>query len=348
MAESSSPPTSPYFNLTYPIPYVAHVEINRPEKLNAFIEPMWLHLPPLFSHLSSSPTTRVIILSGAGPKAFTAGLDLHAASTSGPLAQLSPSPPAPPSPNQQQQQQPTTYSLPTGTPYTTQTPPPPSPPPPLPASSSPDPARLAHTLLTSITTFQTSISSLSTCRKPILALLHGHCYGLGIELALCADIRFATPTATFAVKEIDIGIAADLGLLSRLGKMTASESWVKDVCFSGRVFRAAEALRFGLVSRVVGGARENEEEEEEEEDGDGEGKEAAMREALGWAETVAGKSPVAVQGSKEIIEWSRGRSVEDGLRYTAVWNAAMLQTEDVGRAMREKGGRRRRVRFEKL
>ena len=39
MAESSSPPTSQYFNLTYPLPYVAHVEINRPEKLNAFIEP---------------------------------------------------------------------------------------------------------------------------------------------------------------------------------------------------------------------------------------------------------------------------------------------------------------------
>ncbi|KAI4228855.1 MAG: hypothetical protein LQ349_006485 [Xanthoria aureola] len=40
MAESSSPPTSQYFNLTYPLPYVAHVEINRPEKLNAFIEPV--------------------------------------------------------------------------------------------------------------------------------------------------------------------------------------------------------------------------------------------------------------------------------------------------------------------
>ena len=39
MAELASPPTSRYFNLTYPLPYVAHVEINRPEKLNAFIEP---------------------------------------------------------------------------------------------------------------------------------------------------------------------------------------------------------------------------------------------------------------------------------------------------------------------
>lgn len=44
MAEADSPPTSQYFNLTYPLPYVAHVEINRPEKLNAFIEPYVIHL----------------------------------------------------------------------------------------------------------------------------------------------------------------------------------------------------------------------------------------------------------------------------------------------------------------
>ncbi|KAL8841985.1 MAG: hypothetical protein Q9176_002923 [Flavoplaca citrina] len=324
MAEASSPPTSQYFNLTYPLPYVAHVEINRPEKLNAFIEPMWLHLPLLFSHLSTSPSVRAIILSGAGPKAFTAGLDIAAASTSGPLAPPpSPSSPKPTAPTTNLSKNPSiSYSQPTGTPYTTQTPPPP---PPTPT----DPARLARSLLTHITTFQSCLSALENCPKPIIAVLHGYVYGLGIDLSLCTDIRICTPLTTFSVKEVDIGLAADVGTLSRLGKAVGNASWVKDICLSAREFKSDEALRFGFVSRVVEG-----------------GKEDAVSEALRWAEGVVGKSPVAVQGTKELINWSRDRSVEDGLRYTAVWNAAMLQTEDVGRAMR--GVKGKKVRFEKL
>ncbi|KAL8858992.1 MAG: hypothetical protein Q9178_004473 [Gyalolechia marmorata] len=327
MAATSSPPTSQYFNLTYPLPYVAHVEINRPEKLNAFIEPMWLHLPLLFSYLSSSPSVRAIVLSGAGPKAFTAGLDVTAAATSGPLAHSAPIPPSSSTTTTTTNPPLTTYSQPTGTPYTTQKPPPP---PPTPT----DPARLARSLLTHITTFQESITSLEKCPKPIIAVLHGYCFGLGIDLSLCADVRICTPDAKFAVKEVDLGLAADIGTLTRLGKVTGSESWVKDVCLSGREFGAEEARGWGFVSRVT--------------DGEGEGgKEGCVREAVRWAEIVAGKSPVAVQGTKELVNWSRDRSVADGLRYTAVWNSAMLQTEDVGRAMRAGVGRKK-PRFEKL
>ncbi|KAI4246281.1 MAG: hypothetical protein L6R42_009938, partial [Xanthoria sp. 1 TBL-2021] len=126
---------------------------------------MWLHLPLLFSHLSSSPSIRAIILSGAGTTAFTTGLDIAAATTSGPLAQSDPPSPPPPNPNtkpSQTQNTPTPYSHPTGTPYTTPKPPPP---PPTPT----DPARLARSLLTHITTFQTSLTSLEKCTKPIIA-----------------------------------------------------------------------------------------------------------------------------------------------------------------------------------
>ncbi|KAI4228854.1 MAG: hypothetical protein LQ349_006484, partial [Xanthoria aureola] len=198
---------------------------------------MWLHLPRLFSHLSSSPSIRAIILSGAGPKAFTAGLDITAI-TSGPLSQ-SAAPPLSTTPKTTTTHTPTPYSQPTGTPYTTQTPPPP---PPTPT----DPARLARSLLTHITTFQSSLTCLETCPKPIIAVLHGHCYGLGIDLSLCADLRICTPSAKFAVKEVDLGLAADVGTLSRLGKVTGNASWVKDVCISAREFDAHEALQFGF------------------------------------------------------------------------------------------------------
>ncbi|KAL9605383.1 MAG: hypothetical protein Q9179_001399, partial [Wetmoreana sp. 5 TL-2023] len=259
MGEPSAPPTSQYFNLTYPLPFVAHVEINRPEKLNAFIEPMWLALPPLFSHLSTSPSVRAIILSGAGSKAFTAGLDIAAASTSGLLVQSAPLT-AP-----RNQSSPASvanvtdvYSQPTGTPYTTQKPPPP--PPIIP----PDPARLARSLISQITTFQSCVSSLEKCAKPIIAVLHGYCYGLGIDLSLCADVRICDKATRFSVKEVDIGVAADVGTLSRLGKSVGNASWVKDVCLTAREFDASEALAMGFVSQVS----------------DKEGKKGCMDEAL--------------------------------------------------------------------
>lgn len=72
-----------HFLISTPVPYVAHVEINRPSKLNAFFEEMWLELKTVFDTLSVDQDVRAIVLSGAGAKAFTAGLDVEAASQSG-------------------------------------------------------------------------------------------------------------------------------------------------------------------------------------------------------------------------------------------------------------------------
>jgi delta(3,5)-delta(2,4)-dienoyl-CoA isomerase len=159
--------------------------------------------------------------------------------------------------------------------------------------------------------------------------MHGYSFGLAIDLSSCADVRICARTTRFSVKEVDIGIAADLGTLSRLPKIVGSASWVKDVCLSARIFDAAEALRVGFVSAVL------------------DTKEAAFVEAIKMASLMAEKSPVAVQGTKELLNWSRDRSVEEGLKYTAVWNAAALQTEDVRRAMMA-GIQKRTARFEKL
>lgn len=69
-----------HYKITSPAPYVAHVEINRPAKLNAFVRDMWLELRAVFRQLSADPEVRAVVLSGAGERAFTAGLDVHAAS----------------------------------------------------------------------------------------------------------------------------------------------------------------------------------------------------------------------------------------------------------------------------
>lgn len=258
---------------------------------------MWSALPPLFSHLSTDPSIRCIILSGTGSRAFTSGLDVTAASSPDSVFALA-----------------------------------------NPDSSSVDPARKSSLLLRHITDIQACITAIAKCGKPVIAAVHGLCWGLGVDLITACDVRFASPGASFCVKEIDIGLAADVGTLSRLPKCVGSASWVKDVCLSARVFGAEEALQQGLVSRVSkgegGGGAEDQ-------------KGAVVEMAMEWARGVVEKSPVAVQGTKELLDWGWDRGVEEGLRYTAVWNAGMLQTRDVREAMTA-GMEKRKARFEKL
>jgi delta(3,5)-delta(2,4)-dienoyl-CoA isomerase len=182
-------------------------------------------------------------------------------------------------------------------------------------ASLPDAARKATALRRHILEFQSCISNIEKCEKPVICVLHGISFGLAIDLSTAADIRISTTSTQFSVKEVDIGLAADIGTLSRLPHSVGSLSWVKDVALSARIFGSEEALRVGLVSSVY------------------ESKQRAVEEALKLATLIASKSPVAVQGTKEIINYSKDRTVEEGLRYTAVWNAAMLQTQDMKDAM---------------
>lgn len=163
----------------------------------------------------------------------------------------------------------------------------------------------------------------------VICVLHGFCLGLAIDMACTTDIRISSADAKLSVKEVDIGLAADIGTLSRLPKIVGSLSWVKDVTLSARIFSAEEALRVGFVSAV-------------ESD-----KDAAVKKALEMASLIAAKSPVAVQSTKAIVNWSVDHTVEDGLAYTKAWNSAALQTGDISEAVGATLGKRK-ARFEKL
>ncbi|KAL4915827.1 ClpP/crotonase-like domain-containing protein [Aspergillus aurantiobrunneus] len=272
-----------HFNITFPQEYVAHVEINRPNQLNAFFEAMWIELGQIFTQLSTDPSVRSIVITGAGEKAFTAGLDVKAASQ----GFLSGNP------------------------------------------SVSDPARKAVHLRREIASFQDCVSTLEKCEKPVIVAMHGFSLGLAIDLSSAADVRVCARDTRFAVKEVDIGLAADVGTLSRLPKIVGNYGWVKDVCLTARLFGAEEALRVGFVSQVF------------------DTKEGAVRGAIGLAALMASKSPVAVQGTKELLNWSRDHTVQDGLRYTTIWNSAALQTSDVSSALLS-GIQKRKPTFEKL
>jgi delta(3,5)-delta(2,4)-dienoyl-CoA isomerase len=148
-------------------------------------------------------------------------------------------------------------------------------------------------------------------------------------MSLACDIRFSTKTTQFSVKEVDIGIAADIGTLSRLPYSIGNHSWMKEIALSARIFGSDEALQHGLVSRVYADKTE------------------AVREALKLAALIAIKSPVAVAGTKAILNYSRDHTIVDGLNYTAVWNAAMLQTQDTKDAMLS-GLQKKKPTFSKL
>ncbi len=161
---------------------------------------------------------------------------------------------------------------------------------------------------------QQAFSALESCRKPIIAAVHGVCFGGGIDLITACDIRHASKDASFCIKEIDLGIVADVGTLQRLPHLIG-QGRARELALTGRVFRADEALAIGLVTEVASdpvslleGAREQ-------------------------AKLIASKSPLAIRGIKQVLNFSRDHSVADSLEYVATWNAGMLLSTDMQTAV---------------
>lgn len=98
--------------------------------------------------------------------------------------------------------------------------------------------------------FQDAISSLEVCKKPVIVATHSACVGAGVSLVSAADIRYCTDDAWYSIKEIDLGMAADVGALQRCSKVIGNQSLVRELCYTGRKFDSKEALSCGFVSRV--------------------------------------------------------------------------------------------------
>ena len=161
---------------------------------------------------------------------------------------------------------------------------------------------------------QDVLTSLERCRKPVLAAVHGACLGAGVDLICCADMRYATADCVLQVKEIDLGITADVGTLQRLPKLVG-DGLARELAYTGRQVSGTEAREIGLVNRVFDSF---------------DTLVAGVKEIAG---TIAAKSPLAVRGVKEMLLYARDHTVADGLNYVATWNAAMLMSADLREAM---------------
>jgi len=174
-----------------------------------------------------------------------------------------------------------------------------------------DVARKCTIMYNKIRKLQRQFSTLEQCPKPIIGAVHSACIGGGVDLICGADIRMCTEDAWFQVKEVDMGLAADVGTLQRLPRAIGSQSIVNELCLTARKLKSAEAEKIGFVSKVYPT------------------KEDMMSSALEMAASIAAKSPVAVQGTKVNLIYSREHSPDEGLDYMARFNMAMLQSEDV-------------------
>jgi len=158
---------------------------------------------------------------------------------------------------------------------------------------------------------QDANTAIERCRKPVIAAVHGACIGAGVDLVTACDIVYAAADAQFCVKEVDLGITADVGTLQRLPSLVG-HGRARELALTARMFSGEEAREMGLVSGTAAS------------------REGALRQARGVARKIAAKSPLAVVGTKHILLRARDRpNVEEGLDYVATWNAAMVVSSDL-------------------
>jgi len=241
--------------------HVAHIRLNRPDKLNTMVMAFWQELVDVFAEIEERMEVRCAVISSTG-RHFTAGLDLSA--FAGLATEL----------------------------------------------AAGDRGRTGEQFRRTVAELQESFTVIDRCRVPVLVAVQGGCIGGGVDLISACDMRYCTADAWFCIQEINIGMTADVGTLQRLPHLMPS-GLVRELAYSGRRLLAEEAARTGLVNQVYADH-------------------AAMLEGvLAMARVIAEKSPLAVHGTKQMLNYTRDHSVADALDYMQVWQAGMFLTQDL-------------------
>jgi len=172
----------------------------------------------------------------------------------------------------------------------------------------PTPEETKARLVAFIEGIQSAITAIEQCRKPVLAAIHGGCIGGGVDIVTACDIRYCTEDAYFTVKEIDLGIVADIGTLQRLPNIL-QPGLVAELAYTGRKMYGPEALASGLVNRHFP---------------DRDAMIAGVNEV---AAAIAAKPTKVVQGIKNNLLFKRENTTEESLRYVARYSAGLMLGE---------------------
>lgn len=243
---------------------VAHIRLNRPDRLNTMIRAFWNELPEIVRDIDDNARARVIVVSSTG-KHFTAGMDLSVFTGGDGVSQ---------------------------------------------GDDATETGRRRHALRDFVKHLQESFTCLERARMPVLAAVQGGCVGGGVDMVSACDIRYATRDAFFCIQEINLGMTADVGTFPRLCHLIP-EGWVRELAYTGRRLGAEKARDIGLVNEVY------------------DSQEAMLDSVMATAREIASKSPLAVAGSKVMINYARDHTVADGLDYIATWQTGMFQPADM-------------------
>ena len=150
--------------------------------------------------------------------------------------------------------------------------------------------------------------------KPTIAVIHAHCLGAGLELALCCDFRLCSADAIFALPEARLAIITDVGGLQRLSRV-AGRGHAREISFRGHRFDAQRAEAINLVNDVYPDH------------------EILKTKAMKMAEEIAGNPPLAVQGAKEVFLYDEEVGLDRSLDYNAARSSMIMPSEDLSEAI---------------
>ena len=228
---------------------VASIALNRPQQLNALNRQMFRELEEAFDEVTADPAARVLVITGAGDRAFAAGADIREFVDMGPVEAL-------------------------------------------------EFSRNAQRIF----------RKLETMPKPTIAAVNGFALGGGCELMMACDIAYAADTARIGQPEISLGIIPGAGGTQRLSRLVGKQK-AKELEMTGDMISAEEALRLGLVCKVVPAAE-------------------LMGEVLKLCEKLLSKGAVALRLAKEAIEVGSEAELPTGMELEAKSWSVCFTTED--------------------
>jgi len=165
-----------------------------------------------------------------------------------------------------------------------------------------------------VKSLQDTFTTIANGRLPAIAAIQGGCIGAGLDLVTACDLRYASSDSFFSLHEINIGMVADVGTFPRLQKLIAP-GIVREMAFTGDPLLAARAESTGLVNQVF---------DDYDDLIDG---------AMAVAEKIAAKSPMAIWGSKAVLNYGGEHSTADTLDHIATWQAGMFSHADIKKAL---------------
>ncbi len=182
------------------------------------------------------------------------------------------------------------------------------------ADRHPDPGRAREQFRRHVKFMQEPFNAVDRCRVPVIAAIQGGCIGGGVDFVTACDIRLGTADCFFTIQEVNIAIVADVGTLQRIPHLLP-QGLIRELAYTGRRWTAEEARAHGFLNRVLPTHA------------------GTVEAAFEMARTIASKSPLAITGIKQVLNAGRDLTIDQGLEYVATWNAAMLQGEDMQKAV---------------